>query len=34
LAQETEHIAERSLYPYFFSKKDELGITGRLMRGE
>jgi hypothetical protein len=24
----------RSLYPYCFSKEDEIGITGRLMRGE
>lgn len=24
---------EKSLYPFFFSKKDELGITGRLLRG-
>lgn len=24
---------EKSLYPFFFSKKDELGITGRLSRG-
>ena len=26
--------AEKSLYPFFFSKKDELGITGRLLRGD
>lgn len=25
---------ERSLYPYFFSKKDEAGITQRLLRGD
>ncbi len=25
---------ERSLYPYCFSKKDEVGITDRLIRGE
>ena len=24
----------KSLYPYCFSKEDEIGITGRLMRGE
>lgn len=29
---ESEH--ERSLYPYFFSKDDEAGITQRLMNGE
>ena len=26
--------SERSLYPYFFSKDDESGITQRLLRGE
>jgi hypothetical protein len=26
--------AERSLYPYFFSKEDETGIVQRLLRGE
>jgi hypothetical protein len=25
---------ERSLYPYFFAKRDEIGITQRLTRGE
>lgn len=25
---------DRSLYPYFFAKKDEVGITDRLTRGE
>jgi N-acyl amino acid synthase FeeM len=25
---------ERSIYPYFFSKQDEMGITGRLSRSE
>lgn len=25
---------ERSIYPYFFSREDELGITQRLIRGE
>lgn len=25
---------EKSLYPYFFSKRDELGIANRLLRGE
>ena len=25
---------ERSLYPYFFSKEDETGITQRLLRGD
>jgi hypothetical protein len=30
-----EHaIGEKSLYPYFFSKEDELGITSRLLRKE
>jgi hypothetical protein len=24
----------KSIYPYFFSREDELGITGRLLRGE
>ncbi|SFU47256.1 N-acyl amino acid synthase FeeM domain-containing protein [Nitrosospira multiformis] len=28
-----KHGRERSLYPYFFSKKDELGITDRLKTG-
>ena len=27
-------LGERSLYPYFFAKKDEIGITQRLTRGE
>ncbi|WP_189836213.1 N-acyl amino acid synthase FeeM domain-containing protein [Sulfuriferula multivorans] len=27
-------VNEKSLYPYFFSKQDELGITARLQRGE
>lgn len=34
LAHNNEPVRERSLYPYFFSKKDETGITGRLLRGE
>ncbi len=29
-----EAVGERSLYPYFFSKKDELGITQRLLQCE
>lgn len=33
-ANRDEPIRERSLYPYFFSRKDETGITGRLLRGE
>jgi len=24
----------KSIYPYFFSREDELGITQRLLRGE
>lgn len=27
-------VGERSLYPYFFAKRDEIGITQRLTRGE
>lgn len=27
-------LGERSLYPYFFAKTDEIGITQRLTRGE
>jgi hypothetical protein len=27
-------VGEKSLYPYVFSKKDEIGITERLLRGE
>lgn len=27
-------VNEKSLYPYFFTKQDELGITTRLQRGE
>ena len=31
----TEEVpGERSLYPYFFSKADEVGITQRLLSGE
>lgn len=35
LGGKSEHISgERSLYPYFFAKRDEIGITQRLTRGE
>ncbi len=27
-------VNEKSLYPYFFTKQDELGITARLQRGD
>lgn len=33
-ADEAVAEGERSLYPYFFSKKDEVGIVRRLLRGE
>lgn len=35
LGGKTEEVpGERSLYPYFFSKEDEFGITQRLLHGE
>jgi hypothetical protein len=33
-ADTDEAKRERSLYPYFFSKKDEVGIVQRLLRGD
>lgn len=33
-ADQAEAKDERSLYPYFFSKEDEKGITQRLLHGE
>ncbi len=32
--QSEDAKSERSLYPYFFAKRDEIGITQRLTRGE